>query len=155
MLSSLSQWSEQHIRAVFEAPTEQESLQAMKETFSPSIKAYLNGKPLGFAEIRSMILLMRNNSPNGLKIRWLQAVEAPHDACNRGGSMGGSYIISGILKTKMGTEKPVEYYRRKTVIVKIESQAISNDRFEDSRRIVDLDFVASDFPVDEESSKIE
>lgn len=83
MLSSLSQWSQQHIRAVFEAPTEQDSLQAMQETFSPSIKANLNGKPLGFAEIRNMVLLMRNSSPNGLKIRWLQAVEAPHDASNR------------------------------------------------------------------------
>lgn len=108
----------------------------MRGTFSPSIKANFNGKPLGFAEIRSMVLLMRNSSPNGLKIRWLQAVEVPHDASNRvchkyyhkiqvfhshlfqGGFLGGSYIINGIFKIKTESEKPAEYYRHKTVIVK-------------------------------------
>ena len=136
MFSSLTQWSQQHIRTIFEAPTEEESLQAMRETFSPSIKANLNGKPLGFTDIRSMVLLMRNSSPNGLKIRWLQAVEAPYDASNRvchedfhkiqvfyshlfkGGFLGGSYIINGIFKIKTESEKPAEYYRHKTVIVK-------------------------------------
>lgn len=135
MLSSLTSWSQEHIAAIFEAPTEQGSLKALQETFSPSVKASINGKPLTYDDIERMVLEMRKEAPNGLKVHWLQTVEASYDQNNlvsflyrdhgivfmtfiQEGLLGGTYIIKGIYKMVEGLDEPVEHTRHKVVIVK-------------------------------------
>lgn len=76
-LSSLTEWSKEHICAVFESSNTDESLKAIQETFSTSINATLNGKQLGYDEIVQMVIAMRNEAPEGLKVEWLGAVESP------------------------------------------------------------------------------
>ncbi|KAF8071815.1 hypothetical protein FPV67DRAFT_1447297 [Lyophyllum atratum] len=150
-LCSLSDWSVRHIRDVFEAPTDEQSLRAISATFADNINASVNGAPLSREGINQLVLAMRRSSAHGLTVHWEQAVEAPSDpATNRGGSFGGVYIIRGIQKTLPGSQKPVEFERHKTVTVKIDSQSPS--LYEDSRRIVSLVFVASDNRVDRQAS---
>ncbi|KAG6821312.1 hypothetical protein H0H93_000173 [Arthromyces matolae] len=116
-LCSLSDWSKRHIRDVFEAPTDEQSLRAISETFSEDVDATVNGAPLTREGIQEVVLAMRRSSPRGLKVEWLQAVEASLDT-NRGGSFGGVYVIRGIQKTLPGSSRPVEFERHKTVTVK-------------------------------------
>jgi hypothetical protein len=80
-LSSLTQWSQEHIRAIFESPSNEESIQAIDEIFSSDIKAILNGKQVGLLEIKQSVILMRAES-SGLKVEWKQSVEGPQ-TCNR------------------------------------------------------------------------
>ncbi|KAF8150109.1 hypothetical protein B0H34DRAFT_666593 [Crassisporium funariophilum] len=149
-LTSLTQWSQEHIRAVFESPSNEDSMQAVDETFAKTVNATLNGKPMGAAEIRQLVLSMRKESPGGLKVQWQQTVEVPQDAHNRNGSFGGVYIIRGIQRILPGYSRPVEFERHKTVTVRIESQ--STDPTVDSRKIVNLVFVASDNRVQREAA---
>ncbi|KAG5635438.1 hypothetical protein H0H81_011258 [Sphagnurus paluster] len=150
-LCSLVEWSVRHIRDVFEAPTDEQSLRAISATFADDVNASVNGAPLSREGISQMVLAMRRSSPDGLKVKWMQAVEAPVDpATNRGGSFGGMYIIRGIRKNLPGSQRPVDFERHKTVTVKIESQ--SSSVHYDSRRIVSLVFVASDIRVDRQAS---
>ncbi|KAJ8464063.1 hypothetical protein ONZ45_g17372 [Pleurotus djamor] len=150
-LSTLSEWSAEHIRDVFEAPSDAMSLQAIENTFAHDLFATINGAPINRDGIKQLVLAMRQGSPHGLKVRWQQAVEVAADASsNRDGSFGGVYIISGIQKQLPGMNKPAEFERHKTVTVRIASQ--SSDPFVDSRRIVNLTFVANDVRVDRQAT---
>ncbi|KAF8643243.1 hypothetical protein AX16_009132 [Volvariella volvacea WC 439] len=149
-LCSLSEWSIQHIRDIFEAPSDESALRAISSTFSEDLHASVNGSSLSRDGINQLVLAMRKGS-SGLKVHWQQAVEVPQDpSTNRDGSFGGVYTIRGIQKILPGSIKPIEYERIKTVTVKIESQSSRLDI--DSRRIVSLVFVASDIRVDRQAS---
>lgn len=78
-LSSLSEWSVRHIRDVFEARTDEQSLHAISSTFADHLNASINGAPLSRDGITQLVLAMRGSSPGGLKVQWQQAVEAPSD----------------------------------------------------------------------------
>lgn len=83
-LCSLSEWSVRHIRDVFEARSDEQSLRAISTTFSDNVNASVNGAPLSREGINQLVLAMRRSSPGGLKVHWQQAVEAPLDpATNR------------------------------------------------------------------------
>jgi len=84
-LSSLTQWSQEHIQAIFESPSQEESIQAVDETFSSNVKldATLNGTKVGQPEIKQLVLSMRAESPSGLRVEWKQTVEVPQDEYNR------------------------------------------------------------------------
>ncbi|KAF8173054.1 hypothetical protein BJ912DRAFT_859650 [Pholiota molesta] len=144
-LSSLAEWSKKHICAVFESSNSEESLKAIQETFSNSINATLNGKQLGYDDIVHMVIAMRNEAPKGLKVEWLTAVESTSSSNYRDGFLGGMYIIHGIHRNLPGLPGTVEFSRHKAVVVQIQSQ--STDLLIDSRKIVHLSFVASDFPL--------
>ncbi|KAH0585308.1 hypothetical protein H2248_008549 [Termitomyces sp. 'cryptogamus'] len=150
-LCSLTEWSVRHIRDIFEASTDEQSLRAISTTFAENLDASVNGAPLTREGIKQLVLAMRRSSPRGLNVEWLQAVEASSDpTTNRGGSFGGVYVIRGIQKTVPGSSRPVDFERHKTVTVKIASQ--SSSLHFDSRRIVNLVFVASDNRVDRQAS---
>ncbi|KAK7463388.1 hypothetical protein VKT23_006743 [Stygiomarasmius scandens] len=146
-LPTLTEWSVDHIRAVFEAPTDSHALQAISETFSTSLSASVNGRPLNRSGVENLVLAMRRDAAStGLKVDWERTLEVPDDAnTNRDGSFGGFYTISGLQKQIPGSHTPMDFIRHKTVTVRIESQV--GDQFIDSRKIVSLVFVATDFPV--------
>ncbi|KAK7032284.1 hypothetical protein VNI00_013243 [Paramarasmius palmivorus] len=147
MLCSLTEWSINHIRDVFEAPSDEEALRAIEQTFSLSVTATLNGSPLPREGIIKLVLSMRQGGRmgggSGLRVNWKHTVEVPADpVTNRDGSFGGVYVITGLRKILPDFNRPVTFSRHKSVNVKIESQ--SPDTHLDSRRIVSLVFVASD-----------
>ncbi|KAL0579294.1 hypothetical protein V5O48_002692 [Marasmius crinis-equi] len=80
-LSSLTEWSITHIRNIFEARTDAEALEAISETFSPTLSATLNGSPIPREGIDKLVLTMRQGSigGNGLKVQWKHTVESPQD----------------------------------------------------------------------------
>ena len=82
-LSSLTQWSQEHVRAIFESPSNEEFIQAVEETFSSDIKATINGKQVGRQEIKQSVLSMRAESSGGLRVEWKHTVEVPQDTYNR------------------------------------------------------------------------
>lgn len=82
-LSSLTQWSQEHVRAIFESSSDEESIQAIEETFSGDIKAMVNGKQVGRQEIKQLVLSMRAESSGDLRVEWKQTVEDPQDTYNR------------------------------------------------------------------------
>ncbi|KAF8626932.1 hypothetical protein AX17_006432 [Amanita inopinata Kibby_2008] len=163
-LCSLTEWSEQHIRSIFEAETDQDALQAIQNTFSESLSASINGAALSREGIDTLVLAMRggcggsnssedaaNRQRSRLQVQWKHGVEVPRDpSTNREGSFGGVYVIKGIRRVVPGTQKPVEFERHKTVTVKIES--MSSELDVDSRRITSLVFVASDVRVDRQAA---
>ncbi|KAF4571574.1 hypothetical protein EYR36_008914 [Pleurotus pulmonarius] len=149
-LSNLYDWSREHIHDVFEAPNDDMCLRAIESTFAKNLQATINGAPLDREGIKQLVLAMRRGSSTGLKVRWHQAVPVPRDPTNRNGSFGGVYVISGIQKQLPGMSKPAEFERHKTVTVRIES--LSSDPYVDSRRIVNLTFVANDVRVDRQAT---
>jgi hypothetical protein len=82
-LSSLTQWSQEHVRAIFESPSNEEFIQAVEETFLSDIKATVNGKQVGRQEIKESVLSMRAESSGGLRVEWKDTVEVPQDTYNR------------------------------------------------------------------------
>jgi hypothetical protein len=86
-LTSLTTWSHEHIRAVFEAETDAEALLAISSTFSPTVQVTFNGSPLTREEISHLVLMIRKSSKDGegkgVKVKWLQSVEVPTDESNR------------------------------------------------------------------------
>lgn len=83
-LCSLSEWSIQHIRDVFEARSDEQSLRAITATFSDNVSATVNGAPLSREGINQLVLAMRRGSAGGLRVQWQQAVEVPRNpATNR------------------------------------------------------------------------
>ncbi|KIM40655.1 hypothetical protein M413DRAFT_73003 [Hebeloma cylindrosporum] len=143
-LTSLTQWSQEHIRAVFESVSDEDSAKAVEHTFSKSINASLNGRQLDYAAIKHLVFSMRKEAPNGLKVKWQQTVDVPCDSTNRDGSFGGVYIIEGIRRVLPDHTTSTEFSRCKAVTVRIESESKNLDV--DSRRIVTLVFVARDIP---------
>lgn len=82
-LTSLTQWSQEHIRDVFESISDEDSAKAVEHTFSKSINATVNDKQLGYADIKHLVPSMRKEAPNGLKVQWQQTVDVPCDSTNR------------------------------------------------------------------------
>lgn len=82
-MSSLTEWSYRHIRDVFEAPTLEESLHAISNTFAPNVEAYLNGSRLGYEGIIQLVTAMRGGSKKGLQVHWKQAMDVPRESTNR------------------------------------------------------------------------
>ena len=82
-LSSLTQWSQEHVRAIFESSSNEECIQAVEETFSNDIKATINGKQVDRREIKQSVLSMRAESSGGLRVEWKHTVEVPQDTYNR------------------------------------------------------------------------
>jgi len=82
-LTSLTQWSQEHIRDVFESISDEVSAKAIEQTFSKSINATINDKQLGYAAIKRLVSSMRKEAPNGLKVQWQQTVDVPCDSTNR------------------------------------------------------------------------
>lgn len=80
MLSTLTQWSVEHIRDIFEAHSDEQSLRSIANTFADTVVATINGRPLNFLGIQQLVLNMRKSAPNGLKVQWKQTVEVPRDA---------------------------------------------------------------------------
>ncbi|KAF8343549.1 hypothetical protein F5887DRAFT_289906 [Amanita rubescens] len=154
-LNSLTEWSQQHIRAIFEAETNEDAVRAIGSTFSDKVSASVNGTPLPREGIDALVLSMRkglnssgtDGTSTSLQVQWKYGVDVPRDPLtNRDGSFGGVYVIKGIKRMIPGLPDPVEFERHKTVTVKIDS--ISPDLSVDSRRITNLVFVASDVRTD-------
>ena len=82
-LSSLTKWSQEHVRAIFESSSSEESIQALEETFSSDLKATVNGKRVGRQEIKRSVLSMRGESSGGLRVEWKETVEVLQDTYNR------------------------------------------------------------------------
>ncbi|KDR75970.1 hypothetical protein GALMADRAFT_139735 [Galerina marginata CBS 339.88] len=141
-LTSLAQWSQNHIKDIFESPTDEDCVRAIDETFCKNVHAVLNGKPLGLEQIKQSVLAIRKEAHVGLTVEWKHTVEVPASSDYRDGSFGGVYFIHGIQRLLTGSQEPAEFVRHKTVTVKIESQSTATDV--DSRKIVDLVFVAAD-----------
>lgn len=160
-LCSLTEWSQQQIRSIFEAETNDDALRAIKCTFADKVTATVNGISLPREGIDALVLGMRTGcrgSPDNsegeensrLQVTWKYCVDVPCDpATNREGSFGGVYVIKGIKRFVPGTQKLVEFERHKTVTVKIDS--MMPDLTVDSRKITNLVFVASDVRVDRSS----
>ncbi|KAL1739953.1 hypothetical protein HDZ31DRAFT_48477 [Schizophyllum fasciatum] len=148
-LNNLTDWSIEHIRAVFEARTDDDSLRAIESTFSERLEGTVNGAPLSRPQVAQMVLAMRSSAPYGLRVDWMQAQEMPKDLSCRDGTLGGMYVIRGIQRsTPSGS--PACFERHKTVAVRIESEL--QDPLMDSRRITSLVFVASDVRVDRQTA---
>jgi hypothetical protein len=79
-LSTLTEWSVQHIKDIFEGGTDEDSLRSISETFADDISATVNGTPLSRQGIDVLVLTMRKGSQTGLKVHWKHLVEAPRDA---------------------------------------------------------------------------
>ncbi|KAJ7463510.1 hypothetical protein B0H11DRAFT_1642410, partial [Mycena galericulata] len=136
-LSSLADWSKQHICSVFEAPSNELVLQALDSTFSRALKATVNGAPVDFDGFAQLIASMSEHaSPSGPKVDWVFAEETEQDAGHRNGVVKGEYFIRGIFGKIPGVEGLVEIEARKQVVGRIESQ--SSDAGVDSRIIVTL-----------------
>jgi hypothetical protein len=126
----------QHIKEVFEAPSDEESLQALDSTFSRTVDASVNGKPIQYRDLQKMVLGLRTNS--NLTVLWQRAQELPDDATTnqvnsyidmvlvasmlkatlyQSGKFNGAYIIKGIQRTLPGSNRLVEFERHKTVEV--------------------------------------
>ena len=93
-LTSLTQWSQEHIRDVFESSSDENSAKAVEQTFSKSINATINGRQLGYAAIKHLVLSMRKEAPNGLKVQWQQTVDVPCDSTNR---VRGEFLSKEVL----------------------------------------------------------
>lgn len=78
-LCSLTEWSIQHIRDIFEAPSDEDALRSIASTFSDAVVATLNGAPLSRDGITQLVITMRAGSASGLRVHWKQAVEVPRD----------------------------------------------------------------------------
>ncbi|KAJ7212533.1 hypothetical protein GGX14DRAFT_519418 [Mycena pura] len=145
-LSSLADWTMQHIRDVFEAPSSDLTVRALDSTFSRSLKATVNGTPVGFDGFSDLVASMQHTSPNGPKVDWIFADETPDDAGHRSGVVKGEYYIRGVFGKVPGSEAVVEFETHKQVVGRIELQ--SPEAGVDSRRIVKLDAIVSVLPVD-------
>ncbi|KAJ7067123.1 hypothetical protein C8F01DRAFT_979977 [Mycena amicta] len=62
-LSTLEDWSVQHIQDVFEAPTDNDALCAISNTFSASqLHGSANGNPINFESLKRMVLALRQQA---------------------------------------------------------------------------------------------
>jgi hypothetical protein len=134
-LSSLTEWSVQHIQDIFESTSDEAALRAVENTFSDDLIATVNGARINQQGIKQHVLALRQSSSRGgLKVYWQHTVEASRDpTTNRvsrnlllrvnyiysviiqDGSFGGVYIIRGIQKVLPGNTYPTEFERHKTV----------------------------------------
>ena len=88
-LTSLCQWSQEHIKSIFEAQCDEESMRAVDETFSPFLKGKMNGNELNREDIKRLVQALRESSRQkagsaGLKVHWMYIHETPMtDSSNR------------------------------------------------------------------------
>ncbi|KIP11076.1 hypothetical protein PHLGIDRAFT_174473 [Phlebiopsis gigantea 11061_1 CR5-6] len=145
MFPTIYEWSVAHIRAVFEAKSEDACRRALAETFAPDVEFTTNGRALAPPDLQRFVLAMVVGSGFRLQVHWQNALEVPRDESNRDGVLGGYYIISNVRKQPAAGGAPsVRVARHKFVNVVIESQ--SDDCAVDSRRIVRLNLTATDKP---------
>jgi len=92
----MTEWSAQHIRDIFEAPSDDEALRSISNTFSEGVDAMLNGKPLTREGIDQLVLAMRKSAcRDGLKVRWKETVEVPRDpSTNRVGTLSSQISLA-------------------------------------------------------------
>lgn len=83
MLSTIYEWSVEHIRRVFEAKSEDEARRAMDATFARDVDFSTNGKQLAHADLERFVLAMLAASGFRLKVQWQNALEVPRDESNR------------------------------------------------------------------------
>ena len=74
---TIYEWSVAHIRAVFEAKSEDACRRALGETFAPELDFVTNGKPLAHADLARFVLAMVVGSGFRLQVHW-QNAESPH-----------------------------------------------------------------------------
>ncbi|EAU83122.1 hypothetical protein CC1G_11648 [Coprinopsis cinerea okayama7 len=156
-ITSLAQWSQERIRSVFEAATEEEALKAINETFSRGVKARVNGLLVGYAQIEQQVLDLRRTAEGGLKVHWKEIIESENaHPQSQEGQVGGFYHIQGIRKpiykesSQGGSLVYGDFVRHKAVSAKIVSERTTSnlDVPLDARRIVELTVIAKDVPVD-------
>ncbi|CAK5275901.1 unnamed protein product [Mycena citricolor] len=136
-LPSLAEWSRVHITSTFTAPTHELTLAALDQTFSRSLKATVNGKPVDFHGFGRMIAAMSGQGKNGgPHVEWVSAYEEDEQDGGRSGTVRAEYIVRDTIGTMPGSKVPMELEVHKKVIARIESQ--STRRNLDSRRIVKL-----------------
>jgi hypothetical protein len=138
-LPSLSEWSVQHIKDIFESDSDEDSLRSVSATFSDDVTATMNGAPLPREGINELVLAMRKSSKTGLLVEWRQTVEVARDpgtnrvspkfkdptVCEivadgplvKDGSLSGYYVIRGLWKQLPGLDEEAEFERHKTVTV--------------------------------------
>ncbi|CAK5276194.1 unnamed protein product [Mycena citricolor] len=145
-LPSLCEWSRTHIGSTFTAPTHELTLAALDQTFSRSLKATVNGKPVDFHGFGHMIAAMSGRGSNGgPHVEWLSAHEEEEEDGCRSGIVRAEYIVRDIIGTMPGSKIPMELEVHKKVVARIESQSARSDL--DSRRIVTLDALTKMIPV--------
>jgi hypothetical protein len=82
-LSPLTQWSQEHIRKIFESRYDTEAVLAVDQTFATSLRGTINGKDLTYDDVKQLALAVRNASPSrSLTVEWQNANEVPADAQN-------------------------------------------------------------------------
>lgn len=78
LLTSLAKWSVTHTRSIFEAASHREAMQAVDDTFSNDVEAYMNGVRIDVEAIKAQVMALRQSSKRGLRVRWNNIVEVPH-----------------------------------------------------------------------------
>src|SRR5260221_9181106 len=87
-LSPLTQWSQEHMRSIFESRSDTEAMLAIGQTFSTSLKGTINGKDLAYEDLKQLVQAIRNTSSSrSLKVEWQNSIEVPMDTQNRVSAM--------------------------------------------------------------------
>jgi len=83
-LSPLTQWSQGHVRNIFESRYDAEAMLAIDQTFATSMRGTINGKDMSYKDVKHLVQAIRNTSSSrSLKIEWQKFVEFPADEQNR------------------------------------------------------------------------
>lgn len=82
-LPTLTEWSRTHIKSIFEAETHEQAMQAVENTFAVSVYDSISGADRTIAEIKMFVTSVRSEAPAGLKVEWLNSIEASADSNNR------------------------------------------------------------------------
>ncbi|KAJ7157280.1 hypothetical protein C8R46DRAFT_423011 [Mycena filopes] len=153
-LSSLAEWTKEHITATFTSPTNELTLLALDHAFSRALKATVNGDAVDFNGFSQMIAAMSEHAaPTGPKVDWVFAEETPDEgAGNRSGVVKAEYFIRDVFGIIPGTDQLVQIETRKQVTGRIESQ--TSEEGVDSRRIVSLEARVHLEPVHRPETKV-
>ncbi|KAK6981126.1 ribonuclease H-like domain-containing protein [Favolaschia claudopus] len=117
-LSSLVDWSKEHITAVFQAPSNELTLLALDSAFSRSLQATVNGEPVDFEGFAKMIGAMaEETAATGPHVDWAFAEATENDDSGRNGVVKGEYYIRGICGRIPGSDgRLLEIECRKEVV---------------------------------------
>ncbi|PPQ63951.1 hypothetical protein CVT24_009125 [Panaeolus cyanescens] len=149
-LTSLTEWSRVHIKSVFAAPTHEDAMRGVQETFAAKVYDSINGVERTNEQLQMMVAGVRKYAAGPLEVQWLNTVEMPTENGYKSGGFGAYYIIRGLEKVDPRDNKLKPYIRHKSVTVRIESQPhLSDDPNVDTRRIVTLGLVATDLPAED------
>ena len=78
-LSTLHEWSQEHIKSVFEARDDAVCIAAINKTFSDNVTASINGTPMTKQDIIKLVFGLRGAAPDGLKVHWENGIDVPKD----------------------------------------------------------------------------